>query len=176
MARVSLLTPETAPGENGTLLRSLARHGADVHPLLRAVAHSEGCFRNFLRLPDSLIRFSRLSPKLREIVVMRIAQQQGSEYEWSLHERYALAAGISAAELEQLRTGNVGADEFDELERLVVRFTDEALAGRTSGETFSRISAQIGEESMIELVLSLGWWAGLVPLINNALDIHLEDE
>ncbi len=174
MSRVSLLTTETAPAPNGELLEKLAAHGADVHPLLRAIAHTRGCFRNFLRLPDALIRHSDLSPRFRELAVMRIAQQQGSEYEWKLHERYAIAAGISPSELQALSGGEAAA--LGEIDRLVIRFVDDALAGTLSDETFALVAKRIGEEDVVELVLVVGWWAGLVPFVNAALDVHLTDQ
>jgi 4-carboxymuconolactone decarboxylase len=143
--------------------------------LLLAIANSRSCFRNFLRLPDSLIRFSLLSPKLRELAVMRLAQQAGSEYEWELHVRYALAAGISEAELACLKTGAIDTCGLSELDRLAIQFTDEAAASALTPETFSRLAAEIGEEQVVELVVAIGWWAGLVPIVNAALDIHLTD-
>lgn len=175
MSRVTPLSADAASGENGRLLESLAAHRADVHPLLEVMAHSRGTFRNFLRLPDAIIRYSALDPKLREIAVMRIAQRMDSEYEWELHERYAVAAGLDAAELEQLRGGNVDERAFTPLELAVVRVTDEAMAGKVSDEAFAAVRAGLDEEQVVELALSLGWWAGLVPILNDVLGIALDN-
>lgn len=176
MTRVSLVNPETAGGEAGALLQSLARHGADVHPLLMAVAHSSGCFRNFLRLPDALIRFSKLDPKLREIAVMRMARVLDSDYEWTLHDRYARAAGMNQAQLDALWADDVDNGAFDETERLVIAFTDHGMKGTISDQLFAQLRERIGEEAIVDLVLGIGWWAGLVPLVNSALGVDLADK
>jgi len=175
MTRVSLVDARIAGGEAGALLDSLSRHGADVHPLLMAVAHSSGCFRNFLRLPDSLIRHSKLDAGLREIAVMRMARVLDSDYEWTLHDRYARTAGVRQDQLDALRSGDVDGGAFTETERLVIAFTDEGMKGTLSDELFAEVRERIGEESVVDLVLAIGWWAGLVPLVNKALDIHLTD-
>jgi alkylhydroperoxidase family enzyme len=172
---VPLVDPETAQGEAGAILQGLARHGADVHPLLRAVAHSSGCYRNFLRLPDSLIRFSKLDGRYREILVMRLANVLDSEYEWELHVRYALAAGLTQAQLDALKRGDIDGGAFDETERLIIEFTDQGLKQTISDELFAKVRDRIGDEGVVDLVLCLGWWAGLVPFVNAALDIHLDD-
>lgn len=175
MPRLRPLSSDSAPAENARLLQSLEEHRADVHPLLEVMAHSRGCFRNFLRLPDSIIRFSALDPKLREIAVMRIAERMESEYEWELHERYAVAAGLDQSELDQLRAGSPDATQFTALELAVVQMTDEAMAGKVSDETFEAVRKELDEEQVVELALSLGWWAGLVPILNDVLGITLEN-
>lgn len=175
MPRIQPIATEAASAENARLLESLHAHRADVHPLLEVMAHSRGCFRNFLRLPDSIIRYSALDPKLREIAVMRIAQRLDSEYEWELHERYAVAAGLDADELAQLKRGQADDAAFTPLELAVIRVTDEAMDGDVTGDAFAAVRAELDEEAVVELALSLGWWAGLVPVLNNVLGITLED-
>jgi alkylhydroperoxidase family enzyme len=175
VSRVSLVNPDTAPPETADIIRSLHAHGADVHPLLLAVAHSRGCYRNFLRLPDSLIRFSHLDGKLREIAVMRLAQVLDSEYEWALHDRYARAAGVTDEQLEALRAGDIDGGAFDALERDVIAFADSGSKGTLSDELFARVRDRIGEEAVVDLALCVAWWGGLVPVLNSVLDIHLDD-
>ncbi|MCC7366478.1 MAG: carboxymuconolactone decarboxylase family protein [Dehalococcoidia bacterium] len=174
MPRIHPLTAAEANPESARLLESLAAHRADVHPLLEIMAHSRSCFRPFLRLPDAIIRFSALDPKLREIAVMRLAQRMDSEYEWELHERYAVAAGLDAAELAQLRAGTADATEFTPLELAVVRLADEALAGKVTDATFAEVRAGMDDEQAVELALALAWWAGLVPVLNEVLGIALD--
>jgi hypothetical protein len=79
---------------------------------------------------------------------------------------------VSEAQLAALRSGEVDGGEFNEVERAVIRFIDDGLEGRIDDSQFAWLREALGEEAMVDLALCLGWWGGLVPLVNGALGVE----
>lgn len=175
MARVRLQSAETASGDVAEALARLREHGTVIHPLLLAVANSTGTFRNFLRLPNSLIGYTRLPGRLREICVLRLAHRTGSAYEWVLHEPYALKAGLTREEMAAIRDERLAATVLTPADRTIMKFTDEVLGDAVSDETFEALQAVIGTEEIVDLAVAIGWWGGMVPLVSRALGISADD-
>ena len=48
--------------------------------------------------------------------------------------------------------------------------------GRISGATFQAALDRWGLEALVELLLTIAWWGGAVPLLLEALDLDLPDD
>jgi len=159
-------------GDVERVLGKLEARGTDLR-VVRYVANSPTAFRPFILLSDALISKATLPAAVREAVVLNLAIKRGSAYEWYEHERMALAAGLTAAQLDAIRTGSLGSNLFSDEQRLGVAIAEEMLAGAGLGRPRweAAISAW-GVEGAMDLVLSVGWWGGLVPLLLEALALE----
>ncbi len=175
MARVPYLTPETATGEVAEILAKLRDRGTRMH-LIEAVANSTGAFRNFVRFGHSLRYYTRLLRKLREIVILRLAERTKSPYEWNQHEPSARREGVTDDQIGALRTGDISRGVFDERELAVLRFADEAVEMGLADETFEEVKRFLDPEEIVDLVLTVGWWGGMAPRVIAALAIEPEAE
>ncbi|HEV8575015.1 MAG TPA: carboxymuconolactone decarboxylase family protein, partial [Dehalococcoidia bacterium] len=92
--------------------------------IFKAMAHNPQLLRGWLRMATPLLAGGlTLSPRLREIAILRVAQVCGSEYEFAHHIRIAQQAGLSEEEIASLQNYDEG-ERFSELDRAVVRYTN----------------------------------------------------
>ena len=147
------------PNVLGTLIR---------HPALAA---------RWLPYNDVLLRTGTVDPRLRELVILRVAWSTGSEYEWVQHVRLGRGLGITDAEIDAI-TG-VGSHEWTALESDLLAAADELL-DRTcvTDATWARLAAQLDRVQLMELVFVVGTYTCLSMAFQTfgiALDPELVD-
>lgn len=175
MARVRLVEKDQAHPEVRETLQKVESNGARVLNLHRAVANSPWVLRNFIRLGNSLLTRTGLEPRLRELAILRVATLSGSEYEWTQHVPLALEAGVSGEQVGAISNWKESA-VFSDLERAVLDYTDEvAQSVRVNDETFTILQKYLGEESIVELTLSIGYW-GMVARVLVPLQVEMEEQ
>jgi alkylhydroperoxidase family enzyme len=169
------LQPRSSADTEGDVQRILGKlesTGNDLR-VVRYVANSSTAFRPFILLSDALMSKSRLPAAVREAVVLHLAIKKANAYEWHEHQRIGRAAGITDNQLDAIRNGRLDGDLFSEQQLLAVAIADEILAG--AGLSRARWEAAIaawGIEGAMDLMLSVGWWGGLVPLLLESLDLQ----
>ena len=107
--------------------------------IFRMMAGGEGLLRAFSRFGNHLLYKSALDPVLREIAIVRVGVLSDASYE--LHQHDAISRSIGMSD-ELIRAIRAGADDpaFDDLQRLVVAYTDDVVANvRASDETFDAL-------------------------------------
>ena len=175
MAVVPLRTAADSNGRVAEVLIEMEAAGR-VMPILRSVANAESAFAPFLRYSGALVRSLELPARTRELVIMRAAARLRSRYEWAEHVEFALEAGVTGTELEQLSAGTLP-ESLDDDERLVLGAVDGLLETLDSpsasppGE-LARIRELLGPRQYAELALVLGWWCGCVPILVAVLGLE----
>lgn len=114
----------------------------------------------------SAIRFSAdLTDRVREIAILAVASVTNSEFERYAHERVGRAAGLSHAELDALADGTF--DGADAVERTVHSFCRRTASGSAAldGAAFEEIRQLLGETTMIDLVVLVGYYVTLAHLL-----------
>jgi len=168
MSRVQMIQREQALPEVKEQYDKIKENGAKVLNLYRVLAHNPVVLRNFLRLGSSLLAKTKLSSKLRELTILRVARLTGSDYEWAQHYALALEAGLKIAQIETISHWS-DSTNFSDTERAVLRYTDEVAQNvEVKDETFRALQQHLDEQSIVELTLSIGYWGMvarfLVPL------------
>ncbi len=171
MARLPYLKPEQMPEKTQRLL------GA-IEPklnLYKIVAHAENSIRHFIRMGSSLLTQNKLDDNLRELAILRVASLSNSNYEWVQHKRIAIGIGMPEEKIEGVRSGPENGP-FNELERLVLKFTDEVTTHiKASPATFNAISKYLDHREIVELLLVIGYWSMVARLLET-VEVELEDE
>jgi 4-carboxymuconolactone decarboxylase len=111
------------------------------------------------------IRFrTKLSPRVREMAILVVAQAWDSEYERCSHEPIGREAGLTDLQIEALRAGDDPgfADEHERVAYTVVR----SLAGAgvppdLDDEHYAAAVAALGERALVELSALVGYYATL---------------
>ena len=153
MARVPYPDPKTLSPETQEQLGKLPPLN-----IFRMMAGGEGLLRGFVLLGNQLLFKSRLPPVLREIAILRVGALSKARYEVHQHERIARGLGMSEALLAAIRSGPDDA-AFDDLQRLVMRFTDDVVANvRASDETFEPLRARLSLQELQELTVAIGYY------------------
>jgi alkylhydroperoxidase family enzyme len=169
MARLPYLDPATAPE---SVREVLARLPVSLN-VFRMMAHAETSFRPLLALGTSILAQQQLSPKLRELAILRVARLSPAEYEWVQHVPIALATGATQAQIDALSRGEIEDASFDAVERLVLRFTTEVLRDvRASDSTFAALAGRLSPREIVELILTVGYYMMLARLLEStAVDL-----
>jgi len=101
MARINIVTPESANPEQKALYEAIQAQLGMVPNFLKVFANSPAALKAFLGL-HGIAGDGSLDPQTRERIALALAQQNGCEYCLSAHTAIGRKAGLSGAEIEQL--------------------------------------------------------------------------
>jgi alkylhydroperoxidase family enzyme len=119
--------------------------------------------------------FGQLPRRDTELVILRVAWQCRSAYEWHQHVPIALRVGLSLDEVAGVVDSPPG-DGFTERQRALLAVSDELLARRAlSDTTWSAVQATLSDREAIELCLLIGNYQGLASAIGG-LAIQIEHD
>lgn len=170
MARVPYLDKSDLSAENQELL------SRNIN-LMRALAHSPNGARAFGTLVN-FIRFkSRLDPRLREMAILQIGYLTRSPYEYSHHVKLGREFGVADDDLRAIAEETAGRPtKLDQLARTVLRAAREmTLDSAVSDETFAVLRAELDNELLLDLVMTIAVYNGVVRLLAT-LQIDVEPE
>jgi alkylhydroperoxidase family enzyme len=129
----------------------------------------------FLAYNALLLRDQVLDPRLRELMVLRVAWRTRSQYEWVQHVRLSKRYGVSADEVEAVGVG-AHAGTWTALEADLLRATDQLLDNyRIDDEVWARLSAELEESSLVEMLYVVGTYTNLA-MVFNGLGIELDPD
>jgi alkylhydroperoxidase family enzyme len=112
---------------------------------------------------------------LRELMILRTAQQHHSAYEWDQHLRMALAAGVSMVKVNALNTWRGAMSEFSSRERAALNLTDAMCANKMTQAVHDLARQHFSDAEMIELIMTAGFYC-MVPRVLQAIDATTEGE
>jgi len=157
--RVPLVQPARASGAVRRLYRSIERLRGEVYNLHKTLAHAPGMLEGYMAMSEQIRDRGVLPARLRELVILRVAQLVASEYEWAKHAPLAAPAGISAAELAGLRDWRRRPRLFTARERAALGFAEELSRTRRVREaTFREARRRLGARRLVELAVTVGWY------------------
>jgi 4-carboxymuconolactone decarboxylase len=109
------------------------------------------------------IRFhTQLTPRVRELAILVVAQAWDSAYERESHEPIGRDAGLTEAEIEALRAGTDPG--FAEKEEQVAYSVARALTGPGADlgdEEYDTAVSVLGQQALVELSALVGYYATL---------------
>jgi alkylhydroperoxidase family enzyme len=169
------MTPRIGPGDRsqiGVLNHALARAlgaaaGGGPPNIFTTLGRHRGLFRRWLRFAGALMPGGRLPRPDSELVILRVAHNCGSEYEWRHHERLGALSGLSGEEIARVREG-AGAPGWTPRQVLLLRAADElhSPARTISDDLWAALSAELDERELIELCMLIGHYEMLAMTLN----------
>ncbi len=143
--------------------------------IFKVMAHNPRILRDWLRLATPLLSGGlTLSPRLREIAILRVAQVCGSEYEFAHHIRIAKQAGLTEDEIASIQDHD-DSELFSELDRAVVRYTDAAATLSPDAPELARgLKRWLSDVELLELSFCIGHW-GMVARVLVPLEVPVDD-
>ena len=107
-----------------------------------------------------------LSPRVREILIMRIGWLTRAEVEYLAHVAIGKRHGISDAEIERIQHGP-DAPGWDPADADLLRAVDELHQQATIGtDTYRRLATRLDEKQLMDLVFLVGCYASLAWFMN----------
>jgi AhpD family alkylhydroperoxidase len=135
--------------------------------IFTTLARHRSLFRRWLWFAGALMPGGKLPRADTELVILRVAHNTGCEYEWSHHERLGQRAGLSAEEVERVRSGP-DAPGWSERQQLLLRAADEMHGeGRIGDRLWSLLAAELNDDLMIELCMLIGHYEMLAMTLNS---------
>jgi AhpD family alkylhydroperoxidase len=124
--------------------------------IFTTLGRGRGLFWGWLHFAGRLMPGGRLPRRETELVILRVASVRGCAYELEHRVRLGRRAGVTADDVERVRTGS-GAPGWQGHERLLMRVTEELLATRDLADgTWAELRAAYDERTVIELLLLVG--------------------
>lgn len=175
MQRVSLMEKEQAHPVVKELYQKNEEQGWPILNLFKVMGHCPYIGLNFQRLGNAILRGEELSPKLRELAILRVGNLTQSEYEFTKHIVLGRQAGVSQKQIDDIANWASSA-EFSHDEQAVLAYTDEvAQSIKVKDETFAGLQGFLSEHEIVELTTVIGYY-GMVCRILVALQVELEPE
>ena len=130
------------------------------------LARHRKLFRRWLWFAAALMPGGRLPRADTELVILRVAHNAGSDYEWEHHRRLARLAGLSEADIDRVHEGP-GADGWSPRQRVLLAAADELHAERDlSDERWAELAGHLGERELIEFLMLVGHYEMLAMTLN----------
>jgi alkylhydroperoxidase family enzyme len=109
-----------------------------------------------------------------ELVILRVAHNCRSEYEWEHHRRLAERAGLDAASVSRVREGP-DAPGWTPWQAALLRAADELHDERTlSDECWAELRPHVSDAEAIELLMLVGHYEMLAMTLN-AMHVEPDD-
>lgn len=165
-------TSTDTEGPSGRVLEKLEASGylLTIHQVL---GNSPNAFRPFMQMSDALFTRAALPHDIREIVILWLAQDRGVPYEWTEHVPMARRAGVTKEDISAIERGDQPAAEEA---RLGVEIARSLVSGAgVSADAWARGVSTWTAEGMLDLVFTVGWWGGFVPIAIEALGLDAAD-
>ena len=159
------------PADIGRINYGLARligaaAGGGPPHVFTTLARHRRIFRRWLRFAGGLMPGGLLPRADSELLILRVAHNCASEYEWRHHERLGAAAGLGADRIAAVRDGP-DAGGWSQRQELLLRAADELHSDRTvSEELWQRLRPLLSDEELIEVCLLVGHYEMLAMTLN----------
>jgi len=130
--------------------------------------HHPGLAGPFLAFNRVLLFTPALPPRLRELMVLRVAWRTRSTYEWVQHVRLAQGCGITPDEVDAIARGADTDATWTPLEADLLAATNELIDGyRVDDATWARLAEQLDERQLVEVVFVVGTYTCLAMAFNS---------
>jgi alkylhydroperoxidase family enzyme len=134
------------------------------HPRLAAAYYT---FGKYLALD------STLSPRVRELVTLRVAWLLKSDYEWCHHVRFAKAIGVTGEEIDAIREGPTSSAWCDDDKCFLQVVDDLYFKHKLDEATWRGLSQRLDRQQVMDLVFTIGHYIS-TALVLSAFNIRIE--
>ncbi len=147
---------------------------APVFNIFKTLANHPALASRFLRWGDQILFQSSLSPRDRELAILRVGWLARAAYEFGHHVDIALKhAGMTAADIELAKAGPVAGSQAPD--DVLLRAVDELIADHfITDATWAALAARYSEVQLIDLVFTVGQYS-MVSMALNSFGVQLED-
>ena len=148
--------------------------GGRILNIFRTLAHHPKLMKRWLVFGNHILSKSSLSPRDREIAILRIGWLCKAEYEWGQHVVIGKESGLSDEEIVAITVG-ADAPGWSPAEIAVLRATDELHDDSfITDPTWSDLVEHYSNEQLMDLVFTVGQY-NLVSMALNTFGVQLDD-
>lgn len=158
--------PDSLPEQYSHLKSKPAR---DVY---RSIAHEPEVVRTLRAYIGATWDHSGLSDRVRELLLLAVAREIDSAYEWHQHVRIAILEGLTP---EEIRAVSAGAfEEFTERERIIMEFAQAAATMRSTDADIDHLGEHYSDANVSAITALVGAYVCL-GIIIDTLGVETEE-
>ena len=153
--------PRITPVEPGTrtelaeLEKNIIGSRGRISLLYKVLLNSPTVCDGWEQMMTAIRNKTSLAPRLRELIILRIAVLNKAAYEFEAHVPHAEKAGVSAEQIAAVRETPLGA-AIPAGERLALELTDVMTRDvQVPDALFERVRAQYDDRSRVELAATI---------------------
>lgn len=174
------LRPVTEPSPEANELfdkANLRNPDGSTLNIFGTLAHHPNLLRRWMVFAGHVLSKSTLTPRDRELAILRVGVVCDARYEFAQHYVIGLRSDITADEIELIRVGpdNDGWSSFSDKDVAILRAADELHRDSKIGDaTWTTLSAHLSTEQLLDLVFAIGNYH-LVSFALNTLGVELDE-
>jgi 4-carboxymuconolactone decarboxylase len=142
--------------------RVVETRGELIRPF-QVLLHTPGMAAHVAELGHGVRSASHLSDRDRELATLATGAAHRCAFVWRSHLAAAGSAGIDQATIDSVVGGGAPLDRRD---AHVVAFARELCAGALTPETFAAAHEPLGDRGVVELALTVGYYAMLAYVMS----------
>lgn len=143
--------------------------------VLGALAYHPELSKAFFTFNGHLLSATSLTPRQREMLILRTAVLRQSEYEWAQHVVIAGDVGISRDEVAQIAWGPDSA-LWSEADAALLRTADELVADGIIGDaTWATLNAHLSIQQILDVIFTVGAYETLGWMLRS-FGVELDDD
>ena len=187
MPRIEPLPPDEWPPEMRDALAAL-RPPNPRHPLpprdpsrpkglniLGTLARHPELARAYHTFNGHVLFATTITPRQRELLVLRVAARREAEYEWAQHVVQGKDAGLTDEEIERIEDGP-DAPGWSTLDAALLRAADELVADAVvTDATWAALAAELDVEQLMDVVFTVGAYE-VLAMAMRSFAIELDDD
>lgn len=144
-----------------------------VPEYMRTMARHPALFQRQMEMGATLYN-GLISPRERELAILRVGWLAGAPYEWGEHVRISQRMGVTPEEIERTTNGS-DAEGWSEHEAAILRGVEELLADFAISErTWNTLARTWNAAQMLEFPSMVGQYV-VVAYIQNSVRVRLGD-
>ena len=117
---------------------------------------------------------SSLTPRHRELLILRTACNTEADYEWQHHVERGLKAGLDKSDIERVKHGPTAPGWSPEETALIAAADDCHRDYRLSAETLALVAQFFSRQQQLDIVVTVGMYITLA-LIIKTWNVPMED-
>jgi len=172
--RVPIITDAEATPAQLAALEPLRRPDGTVLNIFRTMTNHPDLTRRWLVFGNHVLAKSTLSPRIRELTILRVGWRCGSDYEWGQHVLISRELGISDAEISRLQLDDIDSG-WDAAEACILRAADELHATHEMTDpTWDALCEHYDLQQRMDLVFAVGQYT-LVSMALNTFGVARDE-
>lgn len=142
--------------------------------IFATLQHHPDLLRRWLVFGAHVLSKSTLSPRVRELLILRTGWLCRAPYEWGQHVAIARREGITDDEIARIARGPDAAG-WDVVDAALLRAADELHADQCIGDdTWQALSATFDDQQLLDVVFTVGQYT-LVSMALNSCAVERDD-
>jgi 4-carboxymuconolactone decarboxylase len=147
-------------------------NGRPVANVYRTYAQHPALYAPRQVLSEYIRTRSTLSPRVREMLILRIGYLCQSAYEWAAHARAGRAAGLSDDEIRRIASGPAAG--WNEEDAAVLQAVDDLFADdRVAPATWTRLATRFDRKQLFDVLITTGGYR-MVSMSLNTFGVAAE--